>query len=249
MILLLLQGLTGFGQRVSDSSSLQAKPGFFFSPHYAYQIPGGDLSDRFGNFSSIGISANYHSKSGLFFGLEYDWFFGNDVLETDLFDSIMGESGQVIDQDGHFSVIQLNVRGNYVTGNVGYILNLVKKQPNTGVMLLAGVGWTQHKIDILSSQVSIPQINGEYEYGYDRLTYGLATKQFIGYQYVVDGNFFHFRAGVEFNQGFTKGRRTWNYTTNQPGTDDRFDSTVALKFALIVPVFTKAAEDEEFFID
>ena len=36
-----------------------------------------------------------------------------------------------------------------------------------------------HKIDIYSSQVTIPQLNGDYEKGYDQLAYGLRMDQIV----------------------------------------------------------------------
>jgi hypothetical protein len=136
-----------------------------------------------------------------------------------------------------------------VTANVGYLINLPRDEPNSGILLSGGAGFMQHRIDIIASQVTIPQVNGEYEKGYDQLTYGFATKQFIGYQYLVDKNRYHFRAGIEFNQGFTEGRRTWDFNANKSALGKRLDTTTALKIGIIVPVYTKAKEDEEFFID
>jgi hypothetical protein len=55
--------------------------------------------------------------------------------------------------------------------------------------------------------------------------------------------------GIEFNQGFTQGRRTWDFNANKSGLDKRFDTTTALKIGILVPIYTKSAQDEEFFID
>ncbi len=223
--------------------------GFMFTPQYAYQIPRGDMYDRFLNFSSIGLNIYYKHKNNLTLGVDYDWYFGNSLNEGGNFSNITAEAQQIIDADGRFSVVRLNIQGNYITGNIGYLFNIVKDEPNSGILVMAGAGFMQHKIDIKATELKIPQINGEYEKGYDKLTYGLATKQFIGYQYLVTKNHYHFRAGVEFNQGFTQGRRTWDFNANQSGLDKRFDGTIALKFGVIVPVYTKSADDEEFFID
>ena len=116
-------------------------------------------------------------------------------------------------------------------------------------IFMGGIGFMQHKIDFVSSQVTIPQLNDEYEYGYDKLTNGLATKEYIGYQYSTEKNRYRFRAGLEFNQGFTRGRRTWDFNENKSGLDKRFDTTIAFKLGIIVPVYTKSKNDEEFFTD
>ena len=223
--------------------------GFLFTPNFAIQVPHADLAERFRTFASIGLGINYKTKSNFMFGVDYDWYFGNRIKESGTFSEITIDSGQIIDSDGNFSIVRLNIKGNYLTANVGYLFNLPKDEPNSGILIQAGVGWMQHKIDIVSSQNKIPQINGEYEKGYDKLTYGIATKQFVGYQHLVNKNHFHFRIGLEFNQGFTQGRRTWDFNKNESGLDKRFDGTIAIKAGIVVPVFTKAKDDEEFFID
>lgn len=236
-------------QVVDDAGKIQASKGFLFSPHWSYQKLSGDWTDRFYDFNSIGISVLYKTKSNFQFGLDYDWFFGDKVRDSSIFFGITGPSGFIIDQNGDFSVIRMRVKGNYVTGNFGYLWAFEPSMPNSGLFFSVGAGVLQHKIDIFSSQVTIPQINDEYEAGYDRLAYGFASKQYVGYQYLVSHNKFHFRAGIEFNQGFIQGRRTWNYSTNSPGTEKRIDQSLAFKFGIIVPVYTKDAADEEFFID
>ncbi|MFY0644064.1 MAG: hypothetical protein JXR19_06330 [Bacteroidia bacterium] len=234
-------------QEAAVEPSKNATKGFLFSPHWAYQKVGGDLKERFYDFNSIGLGVDYKTKKNFYFGVDYDWYYGDRVKDSTIFDGIRGPSGFIIDQNGDFSVIRLRIKGYYGTVNIGYMIPLFDNQPSSGIMLMLGGGVMQHKIDIYSSQITIPQINGEYEYGYDRMAYGFSMKQFVGYQYLVTHNKFHFRAGVEFNQGFTQGRRTWNFSTNEPGTEKRFDQTTVFKFGIIVPVYTKDREDEEFF--
>lgn len=230
-------------------SDMKTEQGFLFVPHVAFNSPGAELKERFGNFTSLGLAVDYKLKSNLVIGLDYDWFFSDNVKDNGIFSNIGGPSGNIIDENGDFAVIQLNMKGNYATVNVGYLLNLSKKEPNSGLLLSVGVGAMQHRIDIISSQVTIPQLNDEYEYGYDQLTYGFATKQYIGYQHLTEKNKYQFRIGVEYNQGFLQGRRTWDYDANISGLSKQFATTAVLKFGLVVPVFTKQAKDEEFFID
>jgi hypothetical protein len=215
---------------VFSQAEVKTSQAFLFTPHIAFHNVGGDMKDRFNNFNSLGMSIDYKFKNNFTIGVDYDWFFGRAVKDNGIFSNITGESGLIIDQNGDFSVI-----------------NLPRVQSNSGVLIQLGGGFMQHKIDIFSSQITIPQLNGDYEKGYDQLAYGFATKQFIGYQYLVNHNRYHFRAGIEFNQGYTEGRRTWNFNTNDSGLDKRFDTTTALKFGVIVPIYTKKAEDEEFF--
>lgn len=242
--LFLLSFLHTIGQ-----SEMKTEQAFLFSPHFAVQLPGGDLKGRFTQFNSLGLGIDFKFKNNFIIGLDYDWYFGNSVRDTGIFSSITGPSGTIIDENGNFSRIDLDIRGNYGTINFGYLWAPDKSQSFTGMLGMVGVGVMQHRIDFISSQVDIPQINDEYEYGYDQLTYGLSIKQYLGYQYSTDRDRYRFRAGVEFNQGFTQGRRTWDFNANKPGTDKRLDLTTAFKLSILLPVYTKQAQDEEFFID
>lgn len=244
LILIVLSGYKTVAQ-----SDMKTGQGFMFVPHVAYNVAGGDLADRFENFVSLGMTVDYKFENNVVIGVDYDWFFGDNVKDEGIFSQIGGPTGNIIDENGDFAVIQLNMKGNYATVNLGYLLNLPKHEPHSGVLFSVGAGMMQHRIDIVSSQVTIPQLNDEYEFGYDQLAYGFATKQYVGYQYITQKNKYHFRAGIEFNQGFTQGRRTWDYNTNTSGLVKRFDSTTAFKVGIVVPVYTKKSEDEEFFID
>lgn len=232
-----------------SQSEIKTDQGFLFTPQYGFHTPGADLKERFNTFSALGLGVDYKFKSNFSIGVNYEWMFANNIKNTSPFSSITSTSGQVIDQNGDFSQIRLNMKGHLATLNLGYLINLPSDEPNSGLLIQVGGGFLQHRIDIVSSQVTIPQVNGDYEFGYDKMTYGFATTQYIGYQYLVEKNRYHFRLGVAFNQGFTEGRRTWDFNTNSSGLDKRFDTTVALKASLIVPVYTKSAKEEKFFID
>ncbi len=228
---------------------MRTNQAFMFIPHYAMQIPGTDLADKFGRFSSIGLGIDYKFKNNVIIGLDYDWYFGNNVVDNGRFSNITGPSGVIIDANGDFSVIRLDVRGNYGTVNLGYLWSPNKKETFSGILVMGGAGVMRHKVDLFSSQITIPQVNDDYEYGYDQMAYGLATKQYIGYQRFVSKSRYRLRIGAEFNQGFTQGRRTWDFNANKSGLDKRFDTTIAFKIGFIVPVYTKYADDEEFFTD
>lgn len=230
-------------------SEMKTSQGFLFIPTVAFHSPMGDMADRFENFSSIGLQIEYKTKSNWILGVDYEWLFGDGVKPEGIFSGITGPSGAIIDVNGDFGIVNPSIRGNYATVNMGRLFNLSKKRPNSGILFSLGAGFMQHRIDFNSSEVTLPQVNGEYEKGYDKLTYGFATKQFLGYQFLESTKKIHVRGGFEFNQGFTQGRRTWDFDANKSGLDSRFDGTIAFKIGLIVPIYTKGAKDEEFFID
>jgi hypothetical protein len=238
-----------FSLNVQAQSEMRTEQAFLFSPNYSISIPGGDMADRFTRFSSLGMGIDFKFENNLVVGVDYDGFFGDGVIDNGIFSNISGPSGFILDKDGQFTTIDLNVRGFNSSLNMGYLWAPNKKESFTGVLMMVGAGFLSHRIEFIAENDAIPQINEEYEKGYDQLTSGLVTKQYIGYQYSTNRNRYRFRLGVEFNQGQTEGRRTWDFNQNSRNDTERLDLITAIKLAIIVPVYTKQAQDEEFFID
>jgi hypothetical protein len=218
--------------------------------HIAGQQPFGTLSERYGNFATIGAGGEFKFKKGLILGMEYNWGFSENVKENTIFGHMIGPTPQLFDLEGYYSVITLQHRSQYAMGNIAYVIPFNKRNMNTGLFVQGGIGYNQHKIFIQSSEEKLPQVMGkEYKYGYDRLSSGLLTRQYVGYQRITPTGYFHFRAGIEFNQGFNQGRRVWNFQKNAPGNEERFESSIGLKFSILLPIYIKDRSQEVFFED
>lgn len=212
--------------------------------------PFGLLSERYGPFTTIGASGQYKFKNRLIMGLEYNWGFSENIKENTIFGHLIGPTEQIFDIEGYFSVLNLQHRAQYLTASLGYVIPFKKSNMNTGILVMGSIGYNQHKINISGSEVKVPQVlDSSYNYGYDRLTSGLLTRQFIGYQRIAPSGYFHFRAGIEFNQGFNQGRRAWNFQKNEPDNLKQFQSSAALKFSILLPVYLKDKNQEVFFED
>ncbi len=71
----------------------------------------------------------------------------------------------------------------------------------------------QHKLKYNFAKDLLPQLEGDYVKGYDRLSNGFMTYQFIGYQHMDPRQYVSLIGGVEFYQGYTQSRRGYNYDT------------------------------------
>lgn len=227
----------------------ESKQGFLITPTYGYQKPEGDLAKRFGNSSSIGLDVRYKTESNWLFGFEYNWMFSRNVLETGMFDTIIGSTGQIIDQDGLFSVYRFNERGHTFFLKGGHIIPFNKVNKNSGILVEAGFGFMAHKIDIFSSTVKIPQLAADYLKGYDRFTGGWAAKQFLGYQNLDPKKRINFYIGMEAIEGWTHSLRSYDFDTRMKDTRKRFDMVWGLKLGVSIPIYTKDPNEEEFFTD
>lgn len=246
VIIASLFSVVGFAQK---KQVFEKKQGYLFDIQYNIQSPAGDLADRFGWNSAIGVGARYKFESGWIFGTQYNWMFGNRVKEVNMFDSILGPTDEIIDKDGLYSVVRLNQRGHVLTANGGKLFPLGKRNRNQGIYLEVGAGFMLHRIDIFASTLNVPQITGDYEKGYDRLTGGFALSQFIGYQYLDPKKRVNFQAGFNFQQAFTKSMRTVDYDTRVYNDTKRLDLVRGFRIGIIIPVYTKKLQEEEFFID
>jgi len=247
LILLISSGLMAIGQ--DGAISFPAKRGFFPSIQYGYHFPGADMKSRFGNNSTIGFDATFKNENNWLAGFSYNWMFGNEVKEKDMLNGLVGSEGQLIDQDGLFSVIRFNERGHLLTFKGGKIIPIIKKNQNSGILIEVGVGAMWHRTDIQASTAKVPQITGDYEKGYDRLNGGAAFSQMIGYQYLDPKKRVNFKAGFQFHQAFTHSLRSIDYDIMKYNDTKRTDLLSGIKVAIIVPIYTKDPNVEEYFID
>lgn len=218
-----------------------------FSPHisfnYAYQVPGGDMAERFGNNSAIGLAFHIKTKKNFYYGAEGTYLFGTDVTEPGLISNLLTENGEVISNFGEISEIIIMQRGFMVTANAGKVFPVGKSNPNSGILLKGGIGFMQHKIRIENQVHEITQLEDEYLKGYDRLTNGLVLSQFAGYYYMSNNRFANFYAGLEAYQGFTRGRREWNFDTQMRDDAARFDMLLGVRLGWVIHIYKRTGRD------
>lgn len=225
----------------------ESKNAFLFDVGVKRQWPGGDLADRFGKNASLGLDFSYKTKSNWMFTVGGHFIFGKEVYESGILDSLKGPgTGEIIDQNGQFSVIGLDQRGMFWNAMVTKIVPVVKSNRNSGIFISAGGGYLQHRIRIYATQ-SVPQLTDEYKKGYDRLTFGPALCQHIGYRFLDPKKQLNFTVGFEMIEGFTQNRRSYNFDTRMADTRQRLDLLYGIKISLSVPLYPKKADEEEFF--
>ncbi len=215
-----------------------------FYASYSFQVPQGDLSERFGLNSTIGGGFQWKVPSNWIFGGEFNYIFGNDVKNTDeLLTNLKTESGHIIDMAGNFAAISLYERGYNMAFKFGKIIPVLSPNPNSGFLIMVGLGYIQHHIRIEVENNTAPQLLGDYKKGYDRLTGGLSTSQFIGYTYLGDSRLLNFYGGFEFIQGWTKSLRDVNFDTMEPDEKkNRLDAFIGIKVGWIIPIFQRQPE-------
>jgi len=210
---------------------------------YTHQFPMADLQESFGDNSSIGISVIRKTTDNWLFGMDGSYIFGEKVKNENLFDNIATEDGSIINEDGLFANILTFERGfsAFLLGGKAFTF---AESNASGIYVVVGIGYMQHKIRIQTQEDFIPHLSEEYKKGYDRLSGGISMKVNANYMYFSKKNNIKFVAGVELIKGWTKNLRAYNFDEMQYTSDsNRNDILLGIKAGFIIPIFKKNTEE------
>ena len=214
---------------------------------YSFNILSGDIADMYGSSSTIGAGLGYKLKSNIYFGIEYGYLFGGKVKNGDeILQYILTQDGQLIGQSGEYAIFQYMQRGHIIWAQVGKLFPVFGPNPNSGIMIKLGAGFTQHRMDVSVQENSALQVDGDYKFGYDRLTRGFGLNQFIGYHYLGDSRIWNFFAGFDFSQAWTKNVREMNFDTRMKDDSQHLDLYFGIKVGWIIPLYKQAPSDYYF---
>lgn len=238
-ILLTALGSQQAKAQIDIRNSVEKMPMISFN--YGIYLPGGDLAKRFGPNNTIGLQFSYKTRQNWVFGADGNFLFSRNVKENTILAPITSPSGEVFDKDSQISRILLFERGYTFNLNAGKVFPLFGPNPNSGLLVKGGIGFIQHKIRIEHQNNRIPQLEGEYYKGYDRLTNGLLLTQFIGYLNMSNSRLANFYFGIELNEGFTQNRRELNFDTRTKDTANRLDLMYGFKLGWCLNLYKRVS--------
>jgi len=216
---------------------------FIPSFSYAFQFPGGDVADQYGNNSTIGGSLMYKTRKNILLSLDANFIFGGNVKNADsILWMVLTDHGFIIDGNGVYALYSMYERGYSINFRIGKILRLLSVNPNSGVMLTGGVGFLLHRMKLDVQHETAPQISGDYGKGYDRLTSGFALNEFVGYFFMGKSRILNFYAGFEFYQAFTKSRRDYIFDLMRRDDSNHHDFFYGFKIGWMIPVYDRAPD-------
>jgi hypothetical protein len=215
--------------------------------NYKFNLTSGDLNKLWGFNHEIGFSVDNKFKNGLTVGVNSGFVFGDQFKDTTIFQGVLNEFGSITAMSGAPANVLFLMRGMTANVNVGYVFNRLGNNPNSGLWIQAGAGFLMHKIRIESIYDDVPQLEGDYRYGYDHLHMGFEAREFIGYLFQADKRFLNFYAGFEFIQGFTENQRLYNFDLEGPDPGMKSDYMWGVKVGWLIPIYKRKAKD--FYID
>lgn len=217
------------------------------APIYTAQFPFGDMNDRFGFNSLFGMHLAYKTKKNWMVGLEGNFLYGTKVRENYVLDNISLPSGQLIGQNNDLIRPKLQEMGGSLKFTFGKVVPLSEKYPDAGLLFLTGFGFLSHKININVKASSLPQLDKTYRKGYDRMANGPVISQFVGGIFMARRKYVSAYAGVQFDLGFTQGRRPYDFYAQRPMHEKRLDMFLGIRVGWIIPVFTQSSEKEYYY--
>lgn len=240
-ILIVLSCITGFAQGTVRDTSL-------FDPHvtmsYAYQIPGGDMANRYGDNSNLSLGFHIKSRTQWYYGVQGQFLFGSSVKQEEGFlGNLMVEGNYVLDNDGYPATLVIQQRGFALSADIGRLFTVVGPNRNSGILVKTGLGFMQHKIRIEHQETKIAQLEGEYLKGYDRMANGAAATGFIGYYHMSNNRLINFVVGLEGWRGFTEPRRAMNFDTQQVETGSRKDILIGLRAGWTLHLYKRMSDN------
>jgi hypothetical protein len=230
-------------QNNKKKSVFEAQASSAIKVQYGVYMPGGDLKARFGNSSSIGVGFIRKTQNNILWGVDLNYHFGNNFNEYYIFDSLRTFRGNFITSDGSYGDVRFFQRGFSTYVSAGKLIPISKRNRNSGIVMMGGVGYLQHRIFIEVIQNNVKPLDDQYAKGYDRLTNGISLTQFVGYWYMHPRRRFNFYAGMDFSQSFTKNRRDWDIYLQRKMDEPRVDYLSGIKFGVVLLIQKRKPKD------
>jgi hypothetical protein len=194
-----------------------------FTPHMHIHgglgTAAGDLGLRFGGGGVFGAGAHVKFPSGWMVGANASFSFGLDLKEVGVLSNLLTPNGQLIDNEGQVALLTLSGR--------------------SGLFTVDGGGSFHHRVHFENTENRITQLEQPYLSGYDRLTWGVAAKEFIGYWQMSDNGLVNWYGGVEFWQARTWPQRPMNFDTQLVDEGPRFDAFAAVKLGWVFHIYKR----------
>lgn len=213
---------------------------FILYVSYAYQIPGGDMSEDFGHNSTIGPGLHYKTIRNWLWTAEMNFIFGSDAKHSSqIISGISTPDGHVIGTDGMYANIRPMERGFTIFAKGGKVFPVFNINPNSGLFVNIGLGYIQHKIRWDVENNNVKPLFEDYKKGYDRFTEGFALTQEFGLFLMSDSRLWNFKVNGEITESFTKTKR-YNFDTMSGNPKSRIDLFFGLKVSWMIPLHGRA---------
>lgn len=191
-------------------------PVAMFQVGYAFQIPALDTKDLYGVNHNVGGGFVFKTASNWLLTANANFIVGSKLKlnRMELFgEGITTVDGEIIGGAGSISTFEVNQRGFLVQGELGKLFPF-GPNPNSGFFVQAGLGYLRNriKIDYHQALLNTPYpVDGDYQYGYDRMRGGPAVHLEAGYLMLSDSRLFNMAVSLEVTYARTRDLRDYDF--------------------------------------
>ncbi len=223
MLLCLGLVVNAFAQTPKDIMK-EPIPVAMFQVTYAFQLPAFDTRDLYGITHNVGGGFAYKTESNWLFGANANFIVGDKVKgdRVDIFgEGITTVNGEIIGGAGSVALLDINQRGFFVQAEMGKLFPF-GTNPNSGFFVQGGLGYLRNRlrVDFQQTLLNPPyQVEGDYQYGYDRMRGGPAVHLESGYLFLSDSRLINFSVALEVTYARTRDLRDHDFRVlTSPGT-------------------------------
>lgn len=218
------------------STPTTEKRWFFLHAGIGYYATGADWSQRYPTHLSVPLSVEYSHRSDWSFGADYSIFLGSNVNDQNLYGEMVNDSGLLLDMNGFPAVIRTYQRG--FSTRVFVLKNwILYKHRNSRVLLQTGggVGYYQHYTKFTFDVDQVPQIDGNFQGGYNRHTQGTQLFEQVKIQY-INNDAISFSLGFEAGQGNGSRLHPYDFAQQKMQTQRVRDTYIGGVFSIMIPI-------------
>jgi len=216
------------------STTVVAQKTLMVGINYAYNIPAGDLDNRFGNFFNSGVDLKVQTGEWLFM-LENNFLFGSES-KIDVLSNLRTEEGYIIDGENLLD-IGTSIGGLRSILSIGRLINLGKEESGWSFSTGMGGGLYRRKIRFTGDGSQLTQLRDPYYKGYDQLSAGLVLQESLGLLYLSTNRMINFHFRLLITQGFAKDMRKIHYNPNLTVSPNQFDLNFGCQLTWILPFY------------
>ena len=201
--------------------------------------PAGDMALNYRFFSSAEVEYLLKNKKGRILGASFKAHYGNAVKDAEgIFSNLTDDSNNFLGVNGEFSTIQAGMSGGQLMFHFGKLLSS-SYNPNSGWVILEGLGLGQHKIGLRDQRGTLPQLQSPFLEGYDRLHIGAYTNTSVRYLHLDNDERLNWAASISFTTGASKNIRGYNVDEAKSDDSMKFDLFYGGTFTWYIPVYRK----------
>ena len=180
-------------------------------------LPGGTMLDLYESpYLDFNIDWAYKFADGWMAPFHADLWFGmysNNLKDRSIrYPHVFNFEGDAIGWGGYSGNVSAYNRGLSMKPGVGYIIRVLPKNPNSGILLKLSGGWMMQKTVYSQEYTEAPvaQLNGDYKKLYDHLRNGVILTESVGFIYMSNyQTYINLKISFELSQCWTWSSRPY----------------------------------------